>query len=155
VTLVPGGHPLRFKKRFGVADLAGLPLIEWPHCPLHPSFIRLLAEHGIALTVRASAEREELLLHLVDAGIGLAEVPQSHAAHARHAPARPLDGALAFDRHRGLACGAFNAPMLALLGVVAAGAAAPAPLPSAAQETCAPGAGAGTTGAAPPPQALP
>lgn len=40
-------------------------------------------------------------------------------------------------------------------GVVAAGAAAPAPLPSAAQETCAPGAGAGTTGAAPPPQALP
>lgn len=114
--LVPGGHPLRFKKRFGVADLAGLPLIEWPHCPLHPSFIRLLAKHGIALTVRASAEREELLLHLMDAGIGLAEAPQSHAAHARHAPARPLDGALAFDRHMGLACDAFNAPMLALLG---------------------------------------
>ena len=85
MTLVPGGHPLHFKKRFEVADLAGLPLIEWPHCPLHQSFIHLLAKHGIALTVRASAEREELLLHL-------AEVPQSHAAHARHAPARPLDG---------------------------------------------------------------
>ena len=33
VMLVPERHPLRFKKRFGVADLKGLPLIEWPHLP--------------------------------------------------------------------------------------------------------------------------
>lgn len=132
VMLVPAQHPLRFKKRFGVADLKGLPLIEWPHCPLHQSFIRLLAERGIALTVRASAEREELLLHMVDAGMGLAVVPQSHAAHARQAVVRPLDGALAFDRHMGLACDASDAPMLALLGVLAAGAVAPAPLSSVA-----------------------
>ncbi|MNL84757.1 hypothetical protein D3C87_2128360 [compost metagenome] len=69
---------------------------------------------------------------MVDAGIGLAVVPQSHAAHARHAVVRPLDGALAFDRHMGLACDASDAPMLALLGVIAAGTAAPAALSSAA-----------------------
>jgi DNA-binding transcriptional LysR family regulator len=132
VMLVPEQHPLRFKKRFGVADLHGLPLLEWPHCPLHQSFIRLLAERGIALEVRASAEREELLLHMVDAGMGLAVVPQSHAAHARHAVVRPLDSALAFERHMGLACDASDAPMLALLGVLAAGADAPARISGAA-----------------------
>ena len=115
VMLVPEQHPLRFKKRFGLADIEGLPLIEWPYCPLHQSFIRLLAERGIALQVQASAAREELLLHLVDAGMGLAVVPQSHAARARRALTRPLDGPLAFSRHIGLACDASDAPMLGLL----------------------------------------
>ena len=113
--LVPEQHPLRFKKRFGLADIEGLPLIEWPYCPLHQSFIRLLAERGIALQVQASAAREELLLHMVDAGMGLAVVPQSHAARARRALTRPLDGPLAFSRHIGLACDASDAPMLGLL----------------------------------------
>ena len=115
VMLVPEQHPLRFKKRFGLADLEGLPLLEWPYCPLHQSFIRLLAERGIALKVQASAAREELLLHMVDAGLGLAVVPQSHAAHARRSLTRPLDGPLAFSRHIGLACDASDAPMLGLL----------------------------------------
>ena len=115
VMLVPEQHPLRFKKRFGLADIEGLPLIEWPYCPLHQSFIRLLAERGIALQVQASAAREELLLHMVDAGMGLAVVPQSHAARARRALTRPLDGPLAFSRHIGLACDASDAPMLGLL----------------------------------------
>ena len=115
VMLVPEQHPLRFKKRFGLADIEGLPLIEWPYCPLHQSFSRLLAERGIALQVQASAAREELLLHMVDAGMGLAVVPQSHAARARRALTRPLDGPLAFSRHIGLACDASDAPMLGLL----------------------------------------
>ncbi|CAN7573710.1 MAG: LysR family transcriptional regulator [Acidovorax sp.] len=121
VMLVPEQHPLRFKKRFGLADIENLPLIEWPYCPLHQSFIRLLAERGIALQVQASAAREELLLHMVDAGMGLAVVPQSHAAHARRALARPLDGPLAFSRHIGLACDASDAPMLGLLHRLADG----------------------------------
>lgn len=115
VMLVPEQHPLRFKKRFGLADIENLPLIEWPYCPLHQSFIRLLAERGIALQVQASAAREELLLHMVDAGLGLAVVPQSHAARARRSLARPLEGPLAFSRHVGLACDASDAPMLGLL----------------------------------------
>jgi DNA-binding transcriptional LysR family regulator len=115
VMLVPEQHPLRFKKRFGLADIENLPLIEWPYCPLHQSFIRLLAERGIALQVQASAAREELLLHMVDAGMGLAVVPQSHAAHARRSLTRPLEGPLAFSRHIGLACDASDAPMLGLL----------------------------------------
>lgn len=126
VMLLPEEHPLRFKKKFGLADLQGVPLIEWPHCPLHQSFIRLLAERGIALEVQASAEREELLLHMVDSGLGVAVVPQSYAAHARHAVTRPLDGPLAFSRHLGLACDASDAPMLALLGRLASCLVAPA-----------------------------
>jgi DNA-binding transcriptional LysR family regulator len=96
-----------------------MPLLEWPYCPLHQSFIRLLAERGIALEVQASAAREELLLHMVDSGLGVAVVPQSHAAHARRSVTRPLDGPLAFSRHLGLACDASDAPMLALLGRLA------------------------------------
>ena len=130
VMLVPEQHPLRFKKRFGIADLEGLPLIEWPYCPLHQSFIRLLAERGIALQVQASAAREELLLHMVDSGLGLAVVPQSHAARARRALVRPLDGPLAFSRHLGLACDASDAPMLALLAPLAAAMKTPAPAQS-------------------------
>ncbi|MBU0828829.1 MAG: LysR family transcriptional regulator [Gammaproteobacteria bacterium] len=129
VMLVPEQHPLRFKKRFGLADLKGLPLIEWPHCPLHQSFIRLLAERGIALEVCASAEREGMLLHMVDSGMGLAVVPQSHAAYARHAVIRPLDGALAFERHLGLACDASDVPMLEILGLLGAGMQTPAAPP--------------------------
>ena len=119
VMLLPEQHPLRFKKKFGLADLQGVPLLEWPYCPLHQSFIRLLAERGIALEVQASAAREELLLHMVDSGLGVAVVPQSHAAHARRSVTRPLDGPLAFSRHLGLACDASDAPMLALLGRLA------------------------------------
>ena len=130
VMLVPEQHPLRFKKRFGIADLEGLPLIEWPYCPLHQSFIRLLAERGIALQVQASAAREELLLHMVDSGLGLAVVPQSHAARARRALVRPLDGPLAFSRHLGLACDASDAPMLALLAPLAEAMKTPAPAQS-------------------------
>src|SRR3989344_954178 len=81
--------------------------------------LRLVAERGIALEVQASAAREELLLHMVDSGLGVAVVPQSHAAHARRSVTRPLDGPLAFSRHLGLACDASDAPMLALLGRLA------------------------------------
>lgn len=119
VMLLPEQHPLRFKKKFGLSDLKGVPLLEWPYCPLHQSFIRLLAERGIALEVQASAAREELLLHMVDSGLGVAVVPLSHAVHARRSVTRPLDGPLAFSRHLGLACDASDAPMLALLGPLA------------------------------------
>lgn len=121
VMLVPEQHPLRFKKRFALADLQGAPLIERPYCPLHQSFIRLLAEQGIALDVRASAAREEVLLHMVELGLGLAAVPESHAAHARRAVVRPLDAALPFERHLGLACAPTDAPLLPLLELLAAG----------------------------------
>jgi DNA-binding transcriptional LysR family regulator len=56
---------------------------------------------------------------MVDSGLGVAVVPQSHAAHARRSVTRPLDGPLAFSRHLGLACDASDAPMLALLGRLA------------------------------------
>ncbi|RQO83241.1 LysR family transcriptional regulator [Acidovorax sp. FJL06] len=135
VMLVPEQHPLRFKKRFGLADIEGLPLIEWPYCPLHQSFIRLLAERGIALQVQASAAREELLLHMVDAGMGLAVVPQSHAAQARRALTRPLDGPLAFSRHIGLACDASDAPLLGLLHRLADGMKATAAQPEPMQRS--------------------
>ena len=48
-------------------------------------------------------------------------VPQSHAARARRALTRPLDGPLAFSRHIGLACDASDAPMLGLLHRLAGG----------------------------------
>eukprot|EP01038_Epipyxis_sp_PR26KG_P020138 gene20138-28502_t len=99
------------------------------------SFIRLLAERGIALQVQASATREELLLHMVDAGMGLAVVPQSHAAQARRALTRPLDGPLAFSRHIGLACDASDAPLLGLLHHLADGMKATAAQPEPVQRS--------------------
>ncbi|MDQ3272232.1 MAG: LysR family transcriptional regulator [Pseudomonadota bacterium] len=119
VMLVPEQHPLRFKKRFALSDLQGAPLIERPYCPQHQTFIRKLAEQGIALDVRASAAREELLLHMVELGLGLAVVPESHAAHARRAVVRPLDDALPFERHLGLACDPADVSLVALLGLMA------------------------------------
>lgn len=126
VMLVPAGHPLQFRKAFALPDLRDAPLIEWPHCPLHQSFLKLAAEQGVVLRISASASHEELLWRMVDAGLGLAVVPQSHAAQARHAVSRPLQGALAFGRRLGLACAASDAALLSLLAPLAAALASPA-----------------------------
>lgn len=120
VMLVPERHPLRFKARFALADLQGIALIERPYCPLHARFARLLAGQGITFEVRASAAREEALLQLVELGLGLAVVPQSHAAHAPRCIARPLDAALPFARHLGLACAPDDAALAPLLPRMAA-----------------------------------
>ena len=61
-----------------------------------------------------------LLWRMVDAGLGLAVVPQSHAAQARHAVVRPLQGALAFSRRVGLSCDATDIALQALLAPLAA-----------------------------------
>lgn len=122
VMLVPESHPLRFRKSFAWDDLQGMPLIERPYCPLQQSFARLLAERGVVPDVRASAAREELLLHMVELGLGLAIVPASHAHHARRTVVRPLEaGPVAFERHLGLACAAHDGPTRALLEPLAAG----------------------------------
>ena len=120
VMLVPAEHPLRFRKSFALPDLQDIPLIEWPQCPLHQSFLKLAAAQGVVLQVCASAAREELLWRMVDAGLGLAVVPQSHAAQARHAVVRPLQGALAFSRRVGLSCDATDIALQALLAPLAA-----------------------------------
>lgn len=120
VMLVPAGHPLRFRKAFTLADLPDTPLIEWPHCPLHQSFLKRAAEQGVVLQPCASASHEALLWRMVDAGLGLAIVPQSHALEARQAVVRPLQGALAFERRMGLACSASDATLLPLLAPLSA-----------------------------------
>ena len=122
VMLVPESHPLRFRKSFAWDDLQGMPLIERPYCPQQQSFARLLAERGVVPDVRASAAREELLLHMVELGLGLAMVPASHAHHARRTVVRPLEaGPVAFERHLGLACAAHDGPTRAMLEPLAAG----------------------------------
>ena len=133
VMLVPESHPLRFRKHFEWSDLQGLPLIERPYCPQHRSFTRLLAERGVVPDIRASAAREELLLHMVELGLGLAIIPASHAHHARKAIARPLQtGPMTFERHLGLACAPQDAPVHAVLGTLATGLRARQPLLQAA-----------------------
>jgi len=133
VMLVPAEHPLRFRKCFEWSDLQGLPLIERPYCPQHQTFTRLLAERGVVPEVRASAAREELLLHMVELGLGLAIIPASHAHHARRAVVRPLQsGLIAFERHLGLACAPHDAATRTLLKTLASGMRARLPQPLAA-----------------------
>lgn len=122
VMLIPAEHPLRFRQRFEWNDLQGLPLIERPYCPQHQSFTRLLAERGVVPDIRASAAREELLLHMVELGLGLAIIPASHAHHARKAIARPLQtDPVSFERHLGLACAPEDTSIHAVLNTLASG----------------------------------
>ena len=77
--------------------------------------------------------REELLLHMVELGLGLAIIPASHAHHARKAIARPLQtGPMTFERHLGLACTPQDAPVHAVLDTLATGMRARQPLLQAA-----------------------
>lgn len=122
VMLVPESHPLRFRKGFAWDDLQGVPLIERPYCPQQQAFAKLLAERGVVPDLRASAAREELVLHMVELGLGLAIIPASHAHHARRAVVRPLEaGAISFERHLGLACAPHDTATRALLKTLATG----------------------------------
>ena len=86
-------------------------------------------------SVRFRGERIHGLAPDRIARMGLAVVPQSHAAQARRALTRPLDGPLAFSRHIGLACDASDAPLLGLLHRLADGMKATAAQPEPTQRS--------------------
>lgn len=120
VMLVPEKHPLRFKSDFELGDLHGIPFIERPYCALNLVFTRMLAEKGIVLDIRASAAREEVLLKLVELGLGLAVVPESHSANLRNVVVRPLKDPMAMERRMGLACALSDAVSVQIIGQLAA-----------------------------------
>lgn len=120
VVILPYGHPLRSREGFELRDLHGMAFIERPFCALNLVFTRMLAESGIVPDVRASAQREEVLLQLVELGLGAALVPASHAVGLRNVLVRPLQAPAGMSRRLGLACPAADTVAVALVGQLVA-----------------------------------
>lgn len=120
VMIVAHKHPLRLKPSVELGDLHGMAFIERPYCALNLVFTRMLAEKGIVLDIRASAQREEVLLQMVELGLGAALVPASHAAGLREVTSRPLILPSGMERRMGLACPAADSGAVALLGQLVA-----------------------------------
>ncbi|WP_158598091.1 LysR family transcriptional regulator [Noviherbaspirillum saxi] len=116
VVIVPDTHPLRFKTHFELTDLNDAPLIERPYCVLHQMFTQLLIQKNIRPDIRASATREEAVLGLVELGVGISVVPQSHCDGLKNVVIRPISFESDFKRRVGLACAATNIEMIALIG---------------------------------------
>lgn len=104
VALIPGGHPLRFKAQLDIDDLHQCPLIARPNCALSQLFAQILARRKIAPDIRASVEREEEVLALVELGVGIAIVPESHCEGLQHVVVRPIRHASGLKRRVGVAC---------------------------------------------------
>ncbi|OGB21533.1 MAG: hypothetical protein A3I66_00155 [Burkholderiales bacterium RIFCSPLOWO2_02_FULL_57_36] len=104
VVLIPGNHPLRFKTHFDLADLHEAPFIDRPYCIMSQLFTQLLAQRDIRPDVRASVVREEVMLGLVELGVGIAVAPESHCEGLKNVITRPLKHDLGLKRRVGLAC---------------------------------------------------
>lgn len=115
VVLIPDSHPLRFKSPFELADLHDSPFIDRPYCVLSQMFTQLLAAKNITPDIRASAAREEAVLGLVELGIGIAVVPESHAEGLKNVIIRPFQHSGTMKRRVGLACAATDLKMLEMI----------------------------------------
>lgn len=104
VALMPGSHPLRFKTHIELADLHQCALIARPNCALSQLFAQILARKNIEPDIRASVVREEEVLALVELGVGIAIVPESHCEGLRQVVVRPLKHGSGLKRRVGLAC---------------------------------------------------
>jgi DNA-binding transcriptional LysR family regulator len=94
------GHPLARKPELRLDDLRGLPFVARPHCEVHASGRRVLANHGIRPRTAARTTNDERALALVAAGLGAALMPECYGAPGvAMAPAAGLD----FSRRLGLA----------------------------------------------------
>jgi len=112
VALIPGNHPLRFKAQLEPADLHGAPFITRSACPLSRLFAQAMARAHIAPDVRATVEREETVPALVEMGVGIAILPESHCDGLTQAVVRPLKHDSGFRRKVGLACRTEDMEML-------------------------------------------
>ncbi|HYD60924.1 MAG TPA: LysR family transcriptional regulator [Noviherbaspirillum sp.] len=104
VALIPANHPLRFKAQLELADLHGVPFIDRPECALSRLFAQVLARKKIAPDIRASVVREEAVPALVEMGVGIALLPETHCEGLRHAVVRPIKHGSGMKRRVGLAC---------------------------------------------------
>ena len=111
VALIPGNHPLRFKAQLEPADLHGAPFIDRPECALSRLFSQLLGRKKIAPDIRASVVREEAVPALVEMGVGIALLPETHCEGVRDAVVRPIKHGSGMKRRVGLACVASNLEM--------------------------------------------
>lgn len=104
VVIIPHNHPLRFKSHFELNDLHQSPFIERPYCVLNQVFTQMLAERHIVPDIRARVAKEEALLQLVELGVGIAVVPESHCKGVKNIVMRPLKQDIGMKRRMGLAC---------------------------------------------------
>lgn len=111
VALIPGNHPLRFKAQLEPSDLHGAPFIARPECPLSRVFAQAMARKRIQPDIRASVVREEAVPALVDMGVGIALLPESHCEGLMHAVVRPIRHGSELKRKVGLACRADDQQM--------------------------------------------
>jgi LysR family transcriptional regulator, benzoate and cis,cis-muconate-responsive activator of ben and cat genes len=121
VALIPESHPLRFKPHLVLADLDQVPFIERPYCALNELFAQVLARQRIKPDIVASAVREEAVLGLVELGVGIAVVPESHSDGLQNVITRPLQHDSGLKRRVGLACLATDLDMVGLIQSLAEG----------------------------------
>lgn len=121
VVLIPADHPLRFKPYLALDDLHQVPLIERPYCALNQLFTQMLTRQRIKPDIVASAVREEAVLGLVELGIGIAVVPESHSDGLQNVITRPLKHESGLKRRVGLACLATELDMVGLTRKLAEG----------------------------------
>ncbi len=107
-------HPLAQQAQLHAHDLAD---VCWIMCPEHPSHQRFLPLYGATVSSPAAqATSFSLSATLVDAGIGVAVLPQSLVSSQQQLVTRPLPG-LALNRRIGLCFGlhALDTPAVAQL----------------------------------------
>ncbi|GAB3544970.1 LysR family transcriptional regulator [Noviherbaspirillum agri] len=114
VVLMPEAHPLRLKPHLELTDLHQVPFIERPYCALNALFAQMLTRQHIKPDIVASAVREEAVLGLVELGIGIAVVPESHSDGLQNVITRPLRHDSGLKRRVGLACPATDLDMVDL-----------------------------------------
>ncbi|HKJ71350.1 MAG TPA: LysR family transcriptional regulator [Gammaproteobacteria bacterium] len=102
VLALPAGHPLVLSASIRVADLAGAALVERCHCELKGEVGRALDRLSAAPQVVARAQNEEWAAALVEAGVGVAVLPEGSVGEHPGIVLRELAD-LSLKRRMGLA----------------------------------------------------
>ena len=104
IVIIPANHPLRFKMKLELKDLHNCAFIDRPKCLMAKTFLDLLRKNKVMPDIRAESESEEALVRLVQLGIGIAIVPESHANNLEGVVIRPMKEITGVKRKMGLAC---------------------------------------------------
>jgi DNA-binding transcriptional LysR family regulator len=114
VVALPATHPLALKRTLRVADLAGARVVARCHCEYAERYARQLDK----LEIVATAESEEWALALVEAGLGIALVPEGTVRGHAHVVTRTIEG-VTVARQVGLAHSARTAPAPEIAALIA------------------------------------
>ena len=97
---VSARNPLTRGQSIQLEDLQDMPLISRPYCPAADRFVQ---EFGSKVSVIAEATNDAQLIGLIEAGLGVALIPESHATDRRDLVVLPLSEVISCKRDLGIA----------------------------------------------------